>query len=80
MFSVPLNARKVVYGECYLCMCMRAYLSVFSIQEFIHHRLVPGEYEHSSCKARGSPDVPKETQLGFSQKRPKRFQLNFTRL
>jgi hypothetical protein len=54
-----------IYIYIYICMCVcniRAYVRllaleklddfyfVFSIQEFIHHTSVPGEYEHSKSK------------------------------
>jgi ABC-type uncharacterized transport system substrate-binding protein len=34
-------------------------LFVFGIQEFIHHRAVPNESEHSSTNIRGPSDKPR---------------------
>jgi hypothetical protein len=51
-------------------------LFVFSIQEFIQHKLVPGECEHSSSKIRN----PKNTKLWFSWEQILWFWLNFSNL
>jgi hypothetical protein len=74
MFSVPLNARKVVFGMLFVCLHVHLASAVqrdrfhsYSVFKCLsHYMLVSGEYEHSSCKTRGLPDGPKETQLDFS--------------
>jgi hypothetical protein len=69
VWSAPEH-EKVVFvipSEClYVCMDVRLastwtagrIVFIFGIQEFIHHMSVPGEYEHSSSKNRGSWNEP----------------------
>jgi hypothetical protein len=61
----------------YICMHLRLaivltiqpVLFTFGIQDCVHHRPVPGEYEHSSSKIRDPSDGPQKTELRFSRKR-----------
>jgi hypothetical protein len=54
-------------------------LFILDIQEFIHHRLVPREYEHFISKSRSPSDGSQTTKLWFSWKQLKQFWLNFSK-
>lgn len=79
MLSAPLNIDKW-FLECCLSVCLSSawtagwILFIFSILEFIYHRSMPGEYEHSSSTNMDSSDRPPQINR-FSWKQFKQFWL-----
>lgn len=74
--SLNRKRKEGICLECRLyhsvCMCPspapEQVVFIFGTQEFIHHISVPGEYEHSGYKSRGSSDRRPKNKMAISSK------------